>query len=149
MRRLALHPLLALTGCGDAAPPPARGTTYTIAAVADQTAALKRVVARFDRRYQREDYAGVYHLITPLTPERQVAFLRPKLKATTCADLLASPLYADEPPAAVAEAAERELLEFETTPDGGSATITFADCRQWRLAERNRTWWITDLPLVP
>jgi len=147
MRRIALIALVVLAGCGQAPLEPLPDVR-PVAPTARQAAALKRVVTDFDRAYRRGDGKAVCALITPLTQTYLVDFMttaRPELRGSTCAEIA----IGDERPPAAAEAAGANVRGITVTPDGGSATITFADCRRWRLVLQGDAWLIHDLPLIP
>ena len=155
MRRIAMIVLAAglLAGCGASEAPELDISIPTEAApTARQSAALTRIVSDFDRHYRRGDGQRVCALMTPLTQSYVVEFIRssvPGLSRATCAEIVTSEVFDADPPPAAAEASSGEFQTIAVSADGGSATITFADCRRWRLVEHGGAWLINDFPLLP
>jgi hypothetical protein len=149
MRRIAATVLAAglLAGCGDT-PEPTFGGAIEVPATVHQATALTHVVADFDRAYRRGDGKAVCALMTPLSQRFLVDFMasaRPASRGATCAEVAVG----DERPPAAAEASSRRFRGFTISPDGGGATINFADCRRWRLVRQGDAWLIEDFPVIP
>ncbi|MDA0179786.1 hypothetical protein OJ997_05735 [Solirubrobacter phytolaccae] len=139
-----------LAGCGETvAEPKPQTTSWRIETVGDagpqRSVEIKRVVRAFDRHWRRGDYERVCALMTPETQANLAALL----KAPSCLQAFGSELYAGSEPPAVRHAAAREYRSVRVDETGTSATITFPDCRTWRLVRRDGTWLINDFPIVP
>lgn len=147
-----------LSACGSDAPraasPAPAQHEHEVAPTRADRAALKHVVAEFDKRHDRGDTEGVCELMTALTRRYLAEFVAsavPRLAGRSCAAMLASDVFANpgDLPPAVRHAARFKFRRIAVDTTRATATITFPDCGRWRLVRRGTTWVITDIPILP